>query len=69
MFLLCVCHPSWRFNTGFFLKEMIRHSQLPLTLILFQNYQAFTLFKEKAFPSDYVEPILLLDMKSLLMAS
>jgi hypothetical protein len=42
---LYVRHPSWRFNTGFFLKEIISHNQLPLKLILFQGYQVSTFMR------------------------
>jgi hypothetical protein len=38
-------HPSWRFNTGYFLKEMISHNQLPLNLSLFQSYQVSAFMK------------------------
>jgi hypothetical protein len=38
-------HPTWRFNTGYFLKEIMRHKQLPLNLILFQSYQVSAFMK------------------------
>jgi hypothetical protein len=52
--ILCIRHLIWRFNTGFFLKEMISHNQLPLNLILFQSYQVSAFMKPCSGSSYFV---------------
>jgi hypothetical protein len=42
---------------------------LPSYTVILYCIKDFTLVKEKAYPSGYVEPILFLDTKSLIMAS
>jgi hypothetical protein len=45
LYKIYVRRPSWRLNTGYFLKEMISHNQLTLDLILFQSYQVSAFMK------------------------
>jgi hypothetical protein len=42
---LYVRHPSWRYNTGFFLNETISHHQLPLNLILISERPGFGFYE------------------------